>query len=336
MVSVWHGQRNFDLVVDNRKPPVFDYPYYVKFSEILNTNVKLRKTFLTPYHHVIIEKSKISFGADISEVIKELRSYEEILEDDEIPQFKQLINKVKDLPFLFIKKSPAESLRTFLPNLNKNMLFKIQTMKYEDALPLNKFFMSVATNSDSMSHLVIPLFENKILESSGVGFNYCNGCHKVSISNEKVCFFCNSKKIDAFPMYHIPQPIMVEWLSGGNKFLEAMSYNAVKKASPKSLVYSSVDVKHNGSVDNETEADIFIKQGNSGCVILATTNPSQPTEKKQAKLFQSFGFKVVLVTTESSPREMKNHVDMPFVSVREDQNFPGNLIDYLRKQKIIS
>lgn len=84
-------------------------------------------------------------------------------------------------------------------------------------------------------------------------------------------------------MFHFPQRILTEWINGGNKFLEAMIYHAVKQASTTTEVYSTVEVVENGRKPY-TEIDVLIKKDKQKyCAILATTNPTLQMEKRSAK-----------------------------------------------------
>ncbi|HEY0089148.1 MAG TPA: hypothetical protein VGB37_09900, partial [Candidatus Lokiarchaeia archaeon] len=154
-------------------------------------------------------------------------------------------------------------------------------------------------------------------------------CSKVSISPDKICLYCGkTDRVEQYPMLYLSQKIFSGWEVGGDKFIEAMIYQAIKKSLPTNQIYSNVNVLDK-KLKPFHEIDVFIR--NSNFAILATTNPYSNTEKKQAKDLKDIGFDVIVVTTKSNGGEMEKHaITKPFTNIISDTDFPQNLIDFLK------
>jgi len=334
MPTIWRGIKNLSIIVDKSYSSPYDDQFYQNFANLMNSQIDARKYFLKPYHQVCIEDCEIPWQTDVSFVLKKLNEVKSSI-NDEI--YREITDKIKSLPLMFIKKSPPVSTRVFLPTISQNIYQRVITMNPEDSRPLNRFFSSVVVNSYNMMKIISMLHKKNVLLASKLNFVWCKGCKNISISKNNTCFFCNSPNKEIFPMFHFPQKILTEWINGGNKFLEAMIYHAVKKASPATEIYSTVEVVQNGRKPY-TEIDVLIKKDKQKyCAILATINPTLQREKRSARILKGdCKFDVILVTTSSNANEMGKNTIQNFTKIKNDSSFPKSLITYLKSNNYIN
>jgi len=306
---------------------IYDSHKYPELSIAMNNDNSLRKILFKPIHQVFLEY-KVDIGLNTRDIIKEVDANKENLGDDNASA---IIKKIKDLQYQLMKKLDIPSIRIFIRGVNEALFTKAIQMRGIETSIENQYFSTVIKNSYHLNKLIELLFTHNILYSGGTTFTWCNRCNNTTIGTNTTCQRCGSKNCDNYEALQIPTVIFDEWAKGGDKFIEGMIYHALKNANLDNInVLSNLDVKDKKRV-LRTEADIVIPELDT--IILATKNPNLAGEKKQAKLFyRDMGLRTILVTTHPNAGGMRNNLSKYFSDIKNDNEFPGNLIEYLETE----
>jgi hypothetical protein len=331
MPTLWKRD-NLDIYVDNNYISTYDNEAYKNFAKAINSDIEMRKYCLKPFHQVCVEECGINWQVDLSSILAALRKIKGSIEQS---QYDSLLDSIKNIPSMFIKKTRPTSTRVFLHNVRDDLYHRTLTMNINDFAPMNRLFSTVVTNSYKMRKILQKMHHFGILQLTNSKFYFCNSCKNVSVNPNQGCLYCNSTLVEEFPMYHLPQNILSEWETGGDRFLEVMIFHAIKTTAPSLPIYSNLNIRKNHRMPVR-EIDVYIPHNRrEGCAILATKNPSDSDEKNQAKNLNQLGFNVLLVSTSSTTGKMGQYVKESFLDIKNDANFPNNLLNYLKINNII-
>jgi len=169
------------------------------------------------------------------------------------------------------------------------------------------------------------LVTKSIIKKSDSKIVFCKICDYVSIIpiNKSIC----KDKILGYELYYIPhEDILKTWKGSPSTFLEAVCYGILSNKYAARLNYNIFiypgKVGDTGNGKNITELEFLV---DNTIVVLCSTNPKDPDEKRQVKIAkEKLGYKVLFVTTEDSIGEMKP--DDKIVLALENQNLERELI----------
>jgi hypothetical protein len=204
--------------------------------------------------------------------------------------------------------------------------------------PFKDYYSKIFLKSKVLSDVIDKLMQYKVLNENDIN-SICWSCGDIYPQKEIIkCRKC-SNKMTIFPFYMLPENIMGYWLSQSQRFIEGLCYNSIKKANLDIVnkIEASTDVLRLGKKwQTATEMDVTVifkskfkmLNDDNSLVILCTTNPQLPSEKKQAKFWVKNKKSFVLVTT--SQLRIQGSIEN-FTRIDEDSDFPRNLIKFLRE-----
>lgn len=331
MSQIWKEPGGHHVIEIKDKSPYENDPF-PDLGKLLNSTPDARKHLFKPFHEVCKEFG-VGWNINTKSLIDKMRNIKGAIPEN---IYQEIIGEVKKLPLEIITKFSPPSARIFIDGVGEEVYYKATAIAQKDSLPINRFFSTIIINSYKMREL-ISMMKN-IMRRSESKFILCKKCSKVSVvpvnfpSNQ--CQYCNSNQVETYYPLYIPIEVFSEWESGGNRFLEVMTYNAIKEIS-HDKVFSNVSLKK--KMQRTGEIDVFISQSrNKGCAVLATTNPHLPDEKRQAERLKKIrGLDFIVVTTQSSCGVMGKHALETFSNVITDRNFPASLINFLKEKSII-
>lgn len=291
--------KGYDL---RRRAGLWEAKEFQNLSKLLTNEPKIRKQFFRYYESLLKERGRLEHSGSIRDL------------------------EPKDL---FVEPKMARYYQEQ----------KFQKIKshYKDYCA-KIFLMTIALEDIVDKCTEHDLFEKDKEES----FFICWNCGKIVMGAiTKKCPKCK-RETQEFILYRIPPIILRYWVKSPQRFLEAWCYHCVKGANLPTvkLVTAGTEIrKKEERFLTETEIDVSIiftanspdLNNENQLLIICTTSPTLPSEKKQAERFSKMKLPFIFITDAPQiPERIKRKAFRVFSNVSKDEKFPESLIECLR------